>query len=306
LIIRVIDHGWSRIGPSTQHLSIVFQDLFMIDSHHHFWNFSADQYPWIGKGMERIANDFLPQNLLDTAHPLGVEGVISVQARQTLDETRWLLEMAVNPEFIRGVVGWVPLESNELETALDQFASHPKLVGVRHVVQDEPAGFLLTPAFNQGIGALLERNLVYDLLVFPHQLKETISFVDRHPDQIFVLDHLAKPRIRQNAFDSEWAIDLKQLAKRENVSAKFSGLTTEVQTQPWSIEMLKPYWETALEAFGPNRLMYGSDWPVCLLKTEYNQWVDAVKELAKDLSSAQQNQFYIENCKNAYGLETTS
>ncbi len=277
----------------------------MIDSHHHFWNYSADQYPWIGKGMERIANDFLPQNLLDTAQPVGVEGVISVQARQTLDETRWLLELAESSEFIRGVVGWMPIKSKELGSTLDQFASHPKFVGVRHVVQDEPAGFLLDSAFNQGMDALLKTGLVYDLLVFPNQLKEAITFVDRHPEQIFVLDHLAKPRIHQNEFDSEWVSDLTELAKRENVSVKFSGLTTEVQTQPWSVSMLKPYWDTAFEAFGPNRMMYGSDWPVCLLKTEYKQWVDAVKELANDLTSAQQMQFFTENCIKVYDLQTS-
>ncbi|WP_207310038.1 amidohydrolase family protein [Rubinisphaera italica] len=278
----------------------------MIDSHHHFWNYSSDQYPWIGEGMQKIAHSFLPQNLIDVAQPSGISGVISVQARQTLDETSWLLELAEDSDFIRGVVGWVPLKSKDLTSTLDQYAHHPKLVGVRHVVQDETDGFLLDSVFNRGIDALLETGLVYDLLMFPHQLKESIQFVDLHPEQVFVLDHLAKPRIHKDHYDSDWARDIKDLAKRQNVSVKFSGLTTEVKSQPWSVAMLKPYWDMAIEAFGPQRIMYGSDWPVCLLETEYNQWVDAVKEFAGELSQAEHNQFFRENCEKAYELKTTS
>lgn len=274
-----------------------------IDSHHHFWKYDPAEYGWIGADMSVLKRDFLPADLGDEIGPVGVDGVVSVQARQTVEETRWLLGMAAEHEFIRGVVGWAPLASPDAASVLEPLAQSPWLKAVRHVVQDEPDdAFILGTDFNRGITQLKQLGLVYDILIYAKQLANSIRFVDQHPDQPFVLDHIGKPRIQANEFHKTWADELRELARRENVVCKFSGVVTEVRGETWSTDSIRPYWDVALEAFGPNRLMFGSDWPVCLLKSGYRRWVSTVRELLADLSPTEQNNIMGATACRTYSL----
>ncbi|MEO7143032.1 MAG: amidohydrolase family protein, partial [Bryobacteraceae bacterium] len=197
-----------------------------IDTHQHFWKYNAEEYPWISANMCKLRRDFLPSNLADELRAAGIDAAVSVQARQTLEETAWLLELADQHEFLAGVVGWAPLIEAGVEAAIERFASHPKLKGVRHVLQDEPDGdYMLRADFNQGIARLRAHALVYDILIFERHLPQTIQFVDRHPHQIFLLDHIAKPRIKDGSL-SPWRSRMMELAKRENVWCKLSGMVT--------------------------------------------------------------------------------
>jgi L-fuconolactonase len=277
--------------------------MMRVDSHHHFWNYSVEQYGWISDKMQVLRRDFAPKDLLDQTQSTHIDYVVSVQARQEIQETRFLLDYAKMHSWIRGVVGWVPLAQPAIAKVLDSFQGETLLKGVRHVVQDEPdEKFLDREDFNAGIRLLRSFKLVYDLLVFGKQLPMTIRFVDRHPNQPFVLDHIAKPVIEANKFDRQWEKDFRELAKRPNVDCKFSALVTEVKDPEWTVELLKPYWDVALESFGPDRLMFGSDWPVCLLRSSYADWVAAVSVLAKDLNPQQQANFWGGNANRAYHL----
>jgi L-fuconolactonase len=278
-----------------------------IDSHHHFWHYEPTQYPWISESMAILRQDYSPSHLKPLCKAAGVTGVITVQARQSLSETAWLLEIAAEEQLIRGVVGWIDLASSNVADQLDQFCQHKALKGVRHVVQDEPDdNFILGAEFNSGVGLLKNYGLVYDILIFAKQLQPTIRFVDQHPDQPFVLDHIAKPTIAAE-FDATWAQHIRSLASRPNViGCKFSGIVTEVRATNWDVETLRPYWDVALEAFGAERMMFGSDWPVCLLKSQYQQWVIAVEQLASELSADQQREFWAGNATRVYKLDDSS
>ncbi len=274
----------------------------IIDAHHHFWNYDPVDFDWIDDDMASIRRSFLPDDLQRTIAGTGVEGVISVQARQMVEETDWLLLLASENKFIRGVVGWLPLASEEIYSLLEKYATNPWLKGVRHVVQDEPdPEFMLGEKFNRGISLLKDFQLVYDILIFEHQLPNTIRFVDRHPDQVFVLDHIAKPKIRMHEIEN-WRKNLKELAKRENVSCKISGMVTEADYKNWTPEELQPYFDTVLEAFGPSRLLFGSDWPVCLVATTYQGWLSLVQKVFAGLSSEEQNQIFYQNAVRIYQL----
>ncbi|MGV3486290.1 MAG: amidohydrolase family protein [Planctomycetaceae bacterium] len=274
-----------------------------IDSHHHFWRYSPPEYPWIDDAKSELRRDFLPEHLRTAMQPCGIDGVVSVQARQTLEETKALLEFASEHPWIRGVVGWVPLRDVAVGDVLAEVARHPRLRGVRHVVQDEPDDrFLIREEFVRGIAMLEAYGLVYDLLIFPHQLPAAIELVDRFPKQTFVLDHIAKPAIELAGLDEAWRQDFERLAERDNVYCKFSGVITEVRDAQWTVETIRPYWNIALEAFGPARLMFGSDWPVCLLRGQYDEWVSAVAELAGSLSSAEKSSFWGQTAVTAYSL----
>ena len=253
--------------------------------------------------MSVLRRDFLVSNLLAETQANHVSGVISVQARQIEEETRWLLSMASNHDWILGVVGWLPLQSPNVRESMERFRHEAKLCGLRHVVQDEQDdGFLDRPEFNNGIRLMLEFGWTYDLLIYAKQLPFAVPFVDRHPDQTFVLDHIAKPTIQSGLPDDNWDRDLRELAKRPNVFCKFSGVVTEVRDQEWTSSQIEPYWNTAIEAFGPNRLMFGTDWPVCLLKASYTRWVTTVATFASKLSFSEQNKFWRENAMRAYHL----
>lgn len=273
-----------------------------IDAHHHFWRYDPAGYGWIGEDMSAIRRDFLPADLLAEIRAAGIGGVVSVQARQTREETAWLLELAAEHDFIRGVVGWVPLVAREVAGELERFAAAPKLKGVRHVLHDEADDeYMLRADFNAGIRALRPFDLAYDLLIFERHLPQTIAFVDRHPGQVFVLDHLGKPRIEEGALEP-WRTDLRALARRENVYCKLSGAVTETDWVGWNEADLLPYLETALEAFGADRVMFGSDWPVCLVASGYSRWVQTVERFASHLSLAEQGRLFGETAARAYKL----
>jgi L-fuconolactonase len=258
-----------------------------LDAHQHFWCYTPREYGWLEEPLAALRRDFLPADLAPLLQASGIDGTVAVQARQSLEETHWLLELARANSFIRGVVGWVPLGEQQIGRVLDGLATEPLLKGVRHVVQGQPAGFLDAPPFNAGIRELTVRGLTYDLLVFADQLEETIRFVDRHPEQAFVLDHIAKPRVA-GAPPAEWRLQLHKLARREHVCCKFSGVVTEVPGLQWTDSLLWPYWDEALAAFGPHRLMFGSDWPVCLAASDYVRWHSFVTGCTAPLSPPEQ------------------
>ena len=250
-----------------------------IDSHQHFWKYSAEEYGWIDDSMAALRRDFLPADLQETLSAAGVDGAISVQARQSIEETEWLLDLAESNEFLVGVVGWVPFVDPDIHKILSCLATRKKLKGIRHIVQSEPDDrFLLREDFNRGVRALLEHDLTYDILIYERHLPVAIEFVDRHPKQRFVLDHIAKPRIRDGA-TTPWRENLHELARRQNVWCKLSGVATEADFTTWTEAQLRPYIDVALEAFGPKRIMFGSDWPVCLAAISYAGWL-AIAERA--------------------------
>ena len=254
-----------------------------VDSHHHLWRYTPEDYGWIDDSMQVLRRDFLPADLEAVADASHIDATVAVQARQTLEETHWLLELAAQSPTIQGVVGWAPIADQSFPASLELLARNPLLKGLRHVVQAEPDGFLDTPAFNRGITALLPTRLVYDILIFARQLDETIRFVDRHPNQSFVLDHIAKPDIAGDSF-AAWDAPFRELARRDNVSCKLSGMVTEADWHAWTPASLTPYFETALEAFGPSRLMAGSDWPVTNVACSYVRWWQTISEWLVPLS----------------------
>ena len=250
----------------------------MIDSHLHLWHYDPLEYGWIDGTMAALRRDFLPADAQEVMRRAGVDACIAVQARHTLEETRWLLELADSNPCIAGVVGWVNLESDEVGAQLDTFTGHPRLVGVRHIVQAEPDDFLARPQFRRGIAQLARTGLSYDILVYARQMPAAVSFAAAFPDQHFVLDHLGKPDIRHGEY-RQWQTHLARLAAMPNVWCKLSGLVTEADWRNWTHGMLRPYLDAALDAFGPSRLMMGSDWPVCTLAASYAQTVGQVMEL---------------------------
>lgn len=273
-----------------------------IDAHQHFWKYDPVEYDWIDDAMKSIRRDFLPDDLRQEIDAAGVDGVVSVQARQTLAETSWLLELADWHDFIRGVVGWVELTSTEVRRELERFASNAKLRGVRHVVQGEPDDeFILRADFNRGVSLLKEYDLAYDILIFERHLPPAIRFVDLHPGQLFVLDHVAKPKIRDGAL-SPWREEVSRLAERENVYCKVSGMVTEADFAGWTEEQLRPYFDVVLEAFGPRRLMFGSDWPVSLVACDYARWFRIVSAWVAELSQDEQARIFGGTAAEAYGL----
>ena len=274
-----------------------------IDSHHHLWTINETDYVWMTDDHAVIRRDFLSPDLDAVLDESGIDGTVVVQARQLVEETDFLLGLAdANPR-IRAVVGWLPLCENGGEPFLERHAAHPKLAGVRHVVHDEPdADFILRPDFNQGIRNLAKYGLRYDILIFWKHLPQTIRFVDQHPDQPFIVDHIAKPRISRDGFDAEWAAGIRELAQREHVSCKLSGVLTEVRGDSWDPDLIRPYFETICQAFGPQRVMFGSDWPVCLLRSTYAEWTQLAAKLAEPLSADEQAAFWGGNAARIYGI----
>lgn len=273
-----------------------------IDAHHHLWQYDKENYGWIDQNMGVLRRDFLPPDLDKELRSAGIDGAVAVQARQTLSETAWLLSLADQFSFIRGVVGWAPIGSDDFSAHLDHLHSYRKLKGLRHVIQDEPDdNFILNASFNHGIARLRGTRLVYDILIFERHLPAAIQFVDRHPQQKFVLDHVAKPKIRHRVMDP-WRRNIVELAKRENVYCKISGMATEADWLRWSRQDLWPYFEVVLEAFGPQRLMVGSDWPVCLLATSYSGWFEVLNAFLGDLAVPERERILGGTASEVYGL----
>ena len=273
-----------------------------IDAHHHLWKYSAKEYPWMSDKMDVLRRDYVHDDLSAVTAAAGVTGSVVVQAQQTIAETEWLLSLAEGSNLIRGVVGWVPLVDAKVEVSLQESVQRPKLKGVRHVLHDEADDrYMLREDFNRGIACLKQFDLRYDLLIFERHLPQTIEFVDRHPNQIFILDHIAKPRIHEQMMEP-WQANLRELARRENVYCKISGMVTEAEWHSWSEAQLWPYMETVLSAFGAKRLMFGSDWPVLNLASDYGAWIEVVKRAVDRLSPHEYQQIMAKTAIEAYGL----
>jgi len=275
-----------------------------IDSHQHFWIYNREEYSWISDSMKVLRNDFLPSDLMPLLKQSGFDGSIVVQARQTLEETRWLLKLARDYDFIKGVVGWVNLSSDEAENQIAEFASDPKFVGVRHVLQDEPDDmFMLQDSFLKGISLLEKYNLVYELLIYPGHLPNAVQLVKKFPGQIFVLDHIAKPLIRDKIL-SPWKEGIQQLALQPNVSCKLSGMVTEAEWKSWSKSDFDPYLDVVFDSFGPSRLMTGSDWPVCTLASGYSKTLQIVIDYIDLKSKGDMDLILGRNAERIYNLKS--
>ena len=273
-----------------------------IDAHHHLWHYDPDLYGWIGPEMGVLKQDFTIENAGEEMERVGVDAGIVVQARQDVDETEWLLDTARDAPEIVGVVGWVNLCAEDVDEEVARLAQNPALVGLRHVLQDEQDdAFMLRADFNRGIGRLLAYGLAYDVLIYSRHLESARIFVDRHPEQIFVIDHMAKPAIRDGEMD-RWKSALSELSRREQCYCKLSGVVTEADWSNWTPAQLRPYLDVVLDAFGPERLMFGSDWPVCLLASDYGEWYHLVRDFTSDLSLSEQERIFGGTAAEAYGL----
>lgn len=256
----------------------------IIDSHQHFWSYDPAQYPWIPKGSP-LQRDWLPNDLAPLLEAAGVDGCVAVQARQTVEDSRWLLTLADHAPMIRGVVGWVDLRSETVDEQLAELTRHPKFRAVRHVVQDERnPKFMLGPEFQRGISRLARFNLAYDILITADQLPAAIALARKFPEQSFVLDHLAKPPIH-SATLTPWRDRIRDLAESPNVFCKISGMVTEANRAGWKPQDFAPYLDIVFTAFGIDRLMFGSDWPVCLLAASYAQVFSVVEEYLRPFDS---------------------
>ena len=277
-----------------------------LDSHQHFWKYNPAHQVWMTDAMAVLRRDYLPGELQPILEVIGFDGTIAVQARQMTEETEWLLKLADEHDFIKAVVGWVDLRSPKLREQLERYSKHPKLVGVRHVVHDEPDDhFMLLPEFRRGLAQLGEFDLTYDLLLFPKHLPVAVKLVTEFPDQLFVLDHIAKPGIRECQV-SPWKEDLKRLAEFPNVFCKLSGMVTEAKWKQWQPEDFRRYLDLVIESFGTDRVMIGSDWPVCTLSGDYASTMRIVIDYAQQFSAKVRDDILGDNCARFYRLNPTT
>lgn len=253
----------------------------IIDSHQHFWKYNPVTHGWIDDSMAKIRRDFTPTDLQPILETNGIDGCIAVQADQTESETEYLLDCAKEHYFIKGVVGWVDLMATNVEARLAYFAQHKSLKGIRHIVQSEPNDFMLRSEFQSGIAKLNQFGLTYDILIYPQQLDAAIALVQKYPDQQFVLDHIAKPSISKG-MDKAWKSKIKALGELENLYCKVSGMVTETEEFRWNVDDFKVFLDVVTQAFGVDRLMYGSDWPVCLVAASYKEVLSIIKNYFSD------------------------
>jgi L-fuconolactonase len=277
--------------------------VMMIDTHHHLWNYIPKKYGWMDDSMSVLKQDYLPEDLALELRHTGTTGTVVVQARQNLEETRWLLDLADKHSFIKGVVGWLDLCSPELVQQLKEFAVHPKLVGLRHVIHDEPDNdFMIRPDFIRGIARLEAYDLCFDLLLFPSHLVRAAELVRTFPKQRFVLDHLGKPHIKTGKMEP-WKRDITRLASHSNVWCKLSGMVTEADLSSWTYEDLLPYMEVVLKVFGPEWIMLGSDWPVCRLAGEYPEVMKIVPRFIAGMNETDRRKIVFQNAVDCYKLK---
>jgi len=272
-----------------------------IDAHHHLWRYTPAEYAWIDDSMAPLQRDFLPTDLRKALRSANITAAVAVQARQSLEETSFLLECAATTPEICAVVGWAPLAADDLSTTLDHFSNRKKLVGYREIVQSEPDGYLDQPNFNRGIAQLTARGYTYDILIHQHQLEEATRIADRHPQQRFILDHAAKPPIAASELEP-WATNIRALAARPNVSCKISGLVTEATWSNWSLDTLCPYLDICVEAFGAQRLLAGSDWPVCLVASTYPRWWSTLEHYFAAFTAHEQQRIFGLSAINIYRI----
>mgnify|MGYP000707402700 FL=1 len=274
----------------------------VIDSHQHFWKYEPVKHSWIDDDMSVIRKNFLPSDLAKVYQENSIDGCVAVQADQTLEETDFLIDLASINNFIKGIVGWVDLRAENIENVLEKYSTDKIVKGFRHVVQGEADhNFLLRPNFSRGISLLEKHNFTYDILVFPHQLGSVLEFVKKFPHQKFVIDHIAKPYIKDGYFEG-WATMVTAIGKHENVSCKMSGMVTEADFNTWTPEQIHPYMDTALEAFGSKRILFGSDWPVCLVAGNYSKIKKLTTDFISQLSQIEQNSIMGNNAIEFYNL----
>ena len=275
--------------------------VIRIDSHQHFWKYNPVRDAWITDEMKAIQRDFLPADLAPLLEKNKIDGCVAIQADQSEEETHFLLSLADENSFIKGVVGWVDLRSASIIDRLTYFSGFEKLKGFRHVAQGEPAGFLRGHEFSNGIRALTAFNFTYDILIYPHQLQDAIWLVNQHPDQQFIVDHIAKPVIREKEFHN-WSAGMKELTSCSNVSCKLSGMVTEAVWDGWTLDDFTPYLDFIMHHFGTDRVMYGSDWPVCLLAATYENQLGILETYLTPFSDSEKHQIMGDNATGFYNL----
>jgi L-fuconolactonase len=276
--------------------------MLKIDAHHHFWQFDPVRDNWITAEMSVIARDFMPADLLPVLEKNGIDGTVLVQTCHTEDDTRFMLQLADENNFIKGVVGWVNLQSLNVEDRLKYYAQYPKMKGFRHVLQSDPdERLMLCDSFKNGISLLNKYNFTYDILIYPKHLKYAAELVAEFPDQKFVIDHMAKPYIKDKLMD-KWKEDIEALSRHQNVYCKVSGMLTEADWYAWHTDDFTPYLDAVFNAFSTNRVMYGSDWPVCKLAGGYNRALEILQIYASRLSLQEQDQFFGGNAIDFYNL----
>jgi L-fuconolactonase len=274
-----------------------------IDSHQHFWIFNAIRDAWITDDMEAIRQNFLPIDLASVLKSNGIDGTIAVQASQSHEETQFLVDLSTMYAMIKGVVGWVDLQSEDVEEHLAHFSQFGVIKGFRHVIEaEEDPDFLIRPAFLRGIKALTARQYTYDLLIRPRHYGSTLACVEQNPEQRFVLDHMAKPAIRTREFD-EWAVFIEKLAAFPNVFCKVSGLVTEADWKNWTVDDFKPYIQHVIANFGKQRIMFGTDWPVCLVAATYEDVMQIADTALIDFSDEELQAFWGGNAAGFYGVK---
>ena len=274
-----------------------------LDAHQHFWEYDAVKHSWIEDSMSVLKRHYLPEQIAPLLKNQDLSGCIAVQADQSEEETEFLLALAEAYPFIKAVVGWVDLCAENIESRLEHYAQNPYFKGVRHIVQAEPENFVLKPEFQRGIGFLSQFNLVYDLLIYPSQLDSGIQLVSEFPNQKFVLDHCAKPLIKTQEIKN-WKRDIQRLAQEENIFCKISGLVTEADLLHWKAEDFTPYLEVVFDAFGEDRVLYGSDWPVCLLAAPYEKVYRLMADYTTAFSPEASRKFFGGNAARIYNIKT--
>jgi L-fuconolactonase len=275
-----------------------------IDAHQHFWKYDPVTHSWISDEMWVIRRDYSPADLLPLLQAAGMDGCVAVQVNQTEDENKELLILAEQYDFIRGIVGWIDLQSPEVEFRLEWYKeAYPKMKGFRHILQSErDRALMLKPAFKRGIGSLRKFGYTFDILIFPDQLGYTREFVASFPDQPFIIDHIAKPYIKDRYITEEWKDAIRAVAAYPNVWCKISGMVTEADWKNWKPEHFRPYLDTVVEAFGPGRIVFGSDWPVCLVAARYEQVVSIVEDYFARFSAEERAALFGGNAVEFYGL----
>lgn len=272
-----------------------------IDSHQHFWKFDPIRDSWIDDSMKVLQNDFLPKDLKPILKSNDIDGCIAVQADQSETETKFLLELAKENEFVKGVVGWIDLKASNIEERLEYYSDQHLLKGIRHIVQAEKDGFMLNAQFQNGISKLKDFNLTYDILIFPHHLQEAQILVKKNPNQTFIIDHLAKPYIKKGAID-QWKTDMEEIAQYDHVACKLSGMVTEADWSNWNYNQLEPYIDVVFNAFDTDRILYGSDWPVCQLAANYKEQISVFQKYTASLSESEQSSVFGLNAIKTYKL----
>lgn len=272
-----------------------------IDAHQHFWFYNPDRDTWITDEMATIRRDFLPEDLEPVLKANGIDGCVAVQADQSVDETMLLVKLAEAYDIIRGVVGWVDLRADDLYDRLEAFSQFEEIKGFRHIAQAEPDDFLTRPDVLRGIRQLAAFDFTYDILIYPPQLKAALHLVRNVPDVKFVIDHLAKPRIHEQRINT-WSNFMAEIAKSPNVYCKLSGLVTEADWQQWSKKDFFPYLDVVFEHFGPDRLLFGSDWPVCLVAADYTQVKTIIEDYVASWGDDVRAKVFGQNAVAFYGL----